>query len=45
MKVRWTCPECKQKNEDARDSYVICVGCGLTYDKIPIRVRPGKAAK
>jgi hypothetical protein len=37
MKMRWICPACNRKNEDARRSFVICIGCGKTYDEMPTK--------
>jgi hypothetical protein len=31
----WKCPFCLGENTDTRNTFVICVECGQTYDKIP----------
>jgi len=31
----WTCPRCRTFNHDTRKSFVICVGCGMSYERIP----------
>ena len=33
--IVWQCQRCNHVNTDSRKSYVICVGCGETYDKAP----------
>lgn len=35
--VVWICPTCQSDNRDIRTSYVLCVHCGHTYEKVPTR--------
>ena len=37
--TKWKCPKCKTANEDTRLHFVMCVGCGKTFDDITEKMR------